>query len=130
MKATNQDNLKALIKLMKELPNDQLDMQDWTCGTAACVGGWVAQMPEFHAIGGKRCFNGSPEIHDLMSPAVCWGSGAVARFIGVSRRDAADLCHGRYSEELDDDVWCIRPDIPFTEVKPSDVVEVLEQWLD
>lgn len=129
MKATNQDNLKALIKLMKELPNKKLKMDRWNCGTAACIGGWVATLPEFQAMGGEAIKSGCPVFIDSRSSFIT-GGNAVAAFLGIDRKVGIDLCHGRYSEEMDDDVWSIRPDIPFTEVKPSDVVEVLEQWLD
>lgn len=124
MKAKNQENLKALIKLMKEIPDDQLDMREWTCGTAACIGGWIGWMPEFKQSGGKRDVQGVPVYFNKNGGFESAGSQAVARFLGIDSRVAADLCL------RDGEDWPINPNILFSEVKPSDVVEVLEQWLE
>lgn len=128
MKAKNQENLKALIKLMKELPVDQLKMEHWECGTAACVGGWVARMPEFKAMGGKSSATGVPVIPSSDYAGLGWG--AVAAFLGIEPSEAKNLCCCDYNYELEDDIWMARQHILFSEVKPSDVVEVLEQWLE
>ncbi len=35
-----------------------------TCGTPACIAGWLAVSPEFKALGGRTCsLNGAPEIN-------------------------------------------------------------------
>lgn len=49
------ENCLVMIDAVESLPERAFvhDLRDWRCGSAACLGGWVAQHPHFQAKGIK-----------------------------------------------------------------------------
>ena len=47
----NIPRLKHLITILKNVPPENFDIKNWTCGTAACALGWAARDPEFNKQG-------------------------------------------------------------------------------
>lgn len=55
------------------------------CGTAGCMAGHAANIPEFKELGLVRGFGGSPEYRGA------WGHLAMARLLDIPRPDAERL---------------------------------------
>lgn len=149
MKAKNQKNLKALIKVIKNLPNKRMDMRYTVCshcGTSSpgkSIDQYISDMPEFLAMGGESDYEGYPvlkidsrEETDSSASAIFLGgdkdtdSSALAVFLGIDKEVAFKLCTKTVDERGNGWVWRIRPDIPYDNVTRSDVVKVLKQWLE
>ncbi len=57
-------NLLVARAMFDDIPDEWIvsDLHAWTCGTAACFGGWVAVHPYFKAQGARANSYGAPQI--------------------------------------------------------------------
>ena len=63
------ENCLVAIDMVHSLPPKAFveDLREWTCGSAACLGGWVAQHPHFQKQGVEPTLDGRPERQGKMT---------------------------------------------------------------
>lgn len=91
----NKKNIKRLIKLLEELPDDNFNMRYWAqnseCGTVCCIAGWAATLMKGGSVDGdaneiclnKKRIGKSPEKSEKFQ-----------KWFGMDTEDLASLFYG------------------------------------
>lgn len=87
----NQERLTTLAKHLRTVPPENLDMSNWTCGTAACAVGHACMMPEFNEQGLNLL-----AYHRTPNYAGESGWGAVEAFFDLGWPAAWNLFESRH----------------------------------
>lgn len=118
-------NVETWIEILREVPPDQFDMEDWylsgpTCGTTACALGWAAlsdKLPEFSMIFYEGYYHKCREYFIVS---------------GVTR-DYAEAMELLFGIHVDDAAWFVMPAFYDTaessEVTTDMVIARLEEFL-
>jgi hypothetical protein len=129
----NKVNVQKAIDIMKRAGN--LDMRSWqglnlelceteedlrSCGTAACLAGWIAVSPDWKADGGDRCWNGSPLIE--ANERTIDGVKAIAYWLDIPFSYASKLCATFYPSKF--------YNVPTDSITKEMVIEKLEGFLE
>jgi len=126
----NKVNVQKAIDIMKRA--GKIDMRVWqglnlelceteedlhSCGTAACLAGWIAVSPDWKSDGGDRCWNGSPLI-DANGRTID-GVEAIAYWLDIPVLDASKLCATYYPSKY--------YNVPNDSITKEMVIEKLEE---
>ena len=134
----NRENIQKAIAIMKRAEDDHFDMCDWQsdllglaktidelhgCGNTACFAGYIAMAPEFKEDGGQQdIICGDPEFPRDGTNFFHSGADAVAAWLDISKLLAYLIVHN-----FDGDHVYL---VPYNDVKPKHVIEVLQNILD
>jgi len=138
----NKVNVQKAIDIMKRA--GKIDMRKWqekndkneicsteetlhSCGTAACLAGWIAVSEEWKSDGGYHCLNGSPYINahgSLYDPhdGIKTEAEAIGYWLDIPFLEASKLCATYYSVEY--------YGVPDEFITKEMVIEKLEGFLE
>lgn len=93
--------MRRVIKYLKTVPENKFDISIWgvdtDCGTTACAGGWITQMPEWKKNKRAVLLDYSVLTACTFMPALKYKSGnytgcrALSRWLGISLDEAESI---------------------------------------